>query len=174
MPQQPVKGYRALREGRFSQPGGLYFITFCAHERAPGLATTLIAPAILAELAALQTDEIWSLHCGTIMPNHIHLLIELGLSLPLGKAVARLKAKTSPFLRIAGLKWQPGYFDHRLRHQESLLPYFTYTYLNPYRANLLPADEKWPWFLSSPKDEDWFLPMLNQQLPEPTWLTDLP
>jgi REP element-mobilizing transposase RayT len=108
------------------------------------------------------------------MLDHVYLLIELGPLLPLGKAVARLKAKTSPLLRADGLKWQPGYFDHRLRPHENLLPYFIYTYLNPYRANLLPAEEKWPRFLGASQDRDWFLPMLNDYLPEPAWLTHLP
>lgn len=170
----PAKGYRALREGRFSQPSGTYFITFCTHDRAPDLTAPPIAPAIIAELDALQADQIWTLHCGTLMPDHVHLLIELGPILTLGKAVSRLKAKTSPVLRAAGLKWQPGYFDHRLRSHENLLPYFIYTYLNPYRATLLPTDEKWPWFLSSPADRDWFIPMLNDRLPEPAWLANLP
>ena len=173
-PLPPAKGYRALREGRHSEAGGFYFLTFCALNRLKGLTSAAIASAVIAELDAMHAEEIWTLHCGTIMPDHVHLLIELGQSLTLGKAVARLKAKTAVNLREKGLNWQPGYFDHRLRLHEERLPYFLYTYLNPYRADLLRIEEIWPWFICSPTNHEWFMPLLNQQRPEPTWLTGLP
>ncbi len=173
-PLPPAKGYRALREGRHSEAGGFYFLTFCSLDRLKGLSNAAIASAIIAEIDAMQADEAWTLHCGTIMPDHVHLLIELGQPLSLGKTIARLKAKTAANLRDRGLNWQPGYFDHRLRPREERLPYCHYTHLNPYRADLLRIEEKWPWFICSPTNQKWFVPMLNQELPEPTWLTGLP
>jgi REP element-mobilizing transposase RayT len=108
------------------------------------------------------------------MPDHIHLLIQLGDVLSLGKCIARFKSKTVAALRLEGMAWQPGYFDHRLRSREDRRPYFIYIYLNPYRAGLLLAESVWPGFLCGVQDAQWFMPYLSNGLPEPEWLAGLP
>jgi len=104
----------------------------------------------------------------------VHLLVELGCILPLGRAVARLKSRiqvSDPNCQVA---WQAGYFDHRLRPKEDLLPFYFYIYLNPYRAGLIPAGKSWPWILCHETDRAWFMPLLGNELPEPAWLAALP
>ena len=174
MPLHPTQGYQSLRRGRVSEAGFDYFITFCTADRSHGLSDSKIAEAMLAECRAMQADAVWTLRCGTVMPDHLHLLITLGNKVPLGKAVARLKSRTSALLRAAGLTWQSGYFDHRLRPHEDILPYFLYTYLNPYRAGLISHESEWPWLACKPEDREWFMPLLNHGLPEPEWLMGLP
>lgn len=122
----------------------------------------------------MQNDGLWIVRCATIMPDHLHLLIELRAELTLGKAVARIKSRTAAALRSANLAWQSGYFDHRLRPGESALPYFHYIYLNPYRAKLIATGTEWPWFFCGSEDRAWFLPLLDQGQPLPEWLADLP
>ena len=174
MPTDPAKGYRALRTGRFSATGETYFLTFCTAERAPGLHRDELADEIVGELNLMERECIWAIRCATVMPDHVHLLATLGNRLPLGRAVARLKAKTVSALRRSGLGWQQGYFDHRLRPREDQLGYFHYVFLNPYRAGLIATGDKWPWFVCGNEDEKWFRPLLNQGLPEPEWLSGLP
>jgi len=168
------KGYRALRHGRHSQEGCEYFITFCSEHRQAGLASKNVGPVIMAEIEQMETETIWLLRCAVIMPDHIHLLVRLGEKLTLGKAVARLKAKTNRPLRAVGLRWQAGYFDHQIRPKEDLLPVFLYIYLNPHKAKLLPTDCSWPWFSCGSGDREWFAGYLDKGLPEPTWLAGLP
>lgn len=174
MPFDQAKGYQSLRRGRVSEAGFDYFITFCTADRSPGLSSGNIAEALLAECLAMEANAVWTLRCGTIMPDHLHLLITLGNKLSLGKSVARLKSRTAALLRLSGLAWQNGYFDHRLRPHEDILPYFHYTFLNPYRAGLISDTLKWPWLILGPEDREWFMPLLNHALPEPEWLKGLP
>jgi REP element-mobilizing transposase RayT len=174
MPLDLTKGYQALRRGRHSTPGASYFITFCTADRATGLTGIQVGQAIQGEWHVMENDGQWIVRCATIMPDHLHLLIELGAKLTLGKAVARIKSRTAAALRSANLAWQSGYFDHRLRPGESALPYFHYVYLNPYRAKLMATDAEWPWFFCGPEDRAWFMPHLDRGLPLPEWLADLP
>jgi len=104
------------------------------------------------------------------MPDHFHLLVELGAKLSLEKAVSRLKAKTSADLRTAGVGWERGFFDRRLRAADDVLDVFLYIYLNPYRAGLCARTESWPWFHCHPDDWAWFRDYLDVDRPPPQWL----
>jgi len=174
MALDPHKGYRSLLHGRSSQSGSDYFVTFCTEKRLGGLSTAEIAPSILAELHRMETEGVWFSRCAVVMPDHIHLLIQLADKLTLGKAVARLKAKSGSVLKAAGVRWQDGYCEHHMRPKEDRLPVFLYIYLNPYRAGLLPARKVWPWFVCGEEDRAWFMPMLDRGLIEPAWLANLP
>ena len=104
------------------------------------------------------------------MPDHLHLLVELASRLSLSQAVARLKAKTRAALESCHARWQPSFFDHRLRPGDSLLGVMLYIYLNPYRKHLLPVSATWPWFVCHADDWIWFKGHLADDLPEPEWL----
>jgi putative transposase len=155
-------------------PNAEYFVTFCTEYRQKGLITPAVAEPILDELRAMQAEQLVSVRCATVMPDHVHALVRTGDSLSLGRVVARWKAQTVTALHAAGLKCQRGFHEHRLRPDEARLPFFLYTFLNPYRAGLLEAKETWPWFVCSDDDREWFLPYLSAGLPEPAWLADLP
>ena len=175
MALDPSKGYRALRHGRHSRDGVEYFVTFCTDQRQTVLASEAAAPVILAEIQKMETEGIWVMRCAVIMPDHVHMLFQLGSSLTLGRAIARLKSKSLLGLKVGGgSHWQAGYFEHRLRPDENPLPLFLHIHLNPYKAGLLPASSVWPWYRCRKEDMDWFSSYLNQGLPEPTWLNGLP
>jgi putative transposase len=174
MALDPNKGDRSLLRGRTSQAGAEYVLTFCTELRRNGLTSPEVARHILGELDRMTTDAIWSPRSAVIMPDHVHLLVQLGDKLSLGRAIARLKAKSGQFLKQAGIQWQDGYYEHRLRSHEDPLPVFLYIYLNPYRAGLLSSDQRWPWFTCSEPDRSWFTSLLDQGLPEPDWLSGLP
>jgi putative transposase len=170
VPPDPTKGHAALRRGRVSTPDATYFLTVCTDRRATGLTDPEVAAKILGEMQAAQTDDVWSVRCAVIKPDHVPLLIELGPRLPLGKAVSRLKAKTSAVLRGKGLAWERDFFDHRLRARDDVLDVFLYIYLNPYRASLCRRDEAWPWFYCRPDARAWFREYLDTDRPPPEWL----
>lgn len=170
MLRNPAKGHAALRRGRVSTPNAAYFLTVCTDHRAAGLTEPPIASRILDEMRAMQAGGVWSVRCAVIMPDHSHLLIELGAKLSLEKAVSRLKAKTSAALRRNGMAWERGFFDHRLRVGDDVLDVFLYIYLNPYRAGLTERTQQWPWFLCRPDDWVWFRNFLDADRPPPEWL----
>lgn len=134
------------------------------------LHTAEVAVAISAELDAMSTDGTWTVRCSTIMPDHVHMLIRLGGRLSLARAMQRFKAKTAAALRAAGCDWERGFFDRRLRPDDERLPIFLYIYLNPYRARLLQAPEKWSHFRCCGEDWTWFQHELARDLPPPEWL----
>ena len=118
----------------------------------------------------MSADETWLLRCAVVMPDHLHLFIELGTRLPLAKAVQRLKAKTSASLRSAKLQWARGFFDRKLRPDDELLPLFLYIYLNPYRADLVTSDQSWAQYFCCEADWNWLKGHLDQGRPIPVWL----
>jgi putative transposase len=161
------KGHAALRRGRLSHSSADYFLTLCAEARHVGLTTKSVAEVILNESRAMAADGTWALHTAVIMPDHIHLLVVLGERLPLGKAVQRLKAKTSAGLRFAGLAWERSFFDRRLRPNDDRLAVFRYIHLNPYRAGLIAASEQWPHYYCRAEEWSWFKELLHLDRPCP-------
>ena len=129
MTPEPGKGYQALRDGRHSQDGSVYFVTFCSAQRLVGLTKDSVGSVILAEIQEMDAEAVWTLRCAVIMPDHVHLLFRLGGKLSLGKAIARLKSKSSATLSAGGLRWQTGYFEHHMRPKEDPLPVFIYVWL---------------------------------------------
>jgi REP element-mobilizing transposase RayT len=104
------------------------------------------------------------------MPDHLHVLFTLGDSFALSECLRLFKGRLSPVLRRHDLRWQDGYYEHRLRPDEDRLPVFLYIFLNPYRANLLPLSEKWSGYFCTSEDWAWFEPLTNTATPFPEWL----
>lgn len=165
---KPVKGHVALRLGRFSQCGASYFLTICTDQRKPGLAHATLAPKLLE--CADDPPTGWKLRSIVIMPDHVHLLIELTVVPSLSDSVRLFKGRSSVFLREHGLKWQRGSYDHRLRPTDDLLPVFLYILLNPYRADLLRPTETWQGYYCCADDWTWFKDMTSASSPLPEWL----
>ena len=163
-------GYSALRRGRYSAPGFSYFLTICVADRSAVLTVPPIGAASQTEIQLISDAGAWRVHAFTLMPDHLHLVVELGGRLSLSQAVGRLKSKTRPALTAGHARWQQGYFDHRLKTDDSLLPVLLYVYLNPYRKGLVKVTERWPWFYCHADDWTWFKHHLADDLPEPEWM----
>ena len=163
----PIKGHAALRRGRCSAPGATYFLTLCTANKRLGLTSDPVARSIHQEIPAMEAAGTCSGRCHVVMPDHLHALIVLGNRLPLARTIQRLKAKTSSGLNSAGLAWERGFFDHKLRADEPVGPVFRYIYLNPYRANLIPNSERWPHYHCAAEDWQWFSQQLDRELPIP-------
>ena len=85
---KPLRGYEALRRHRWSQRGFSYFVTLCTDHRKVGLDSDNVASVIRNELEACTGDGYWRLRGAVIMPDHLHLLVELTGDLPLGRILA--------------------------------------------------------------------------------------
>jgi putative transposase len=170
MKQESRRGYGALRVGRWSQNGADYFLTGCLQRPATGLATASLAEQVRDKLHALETAGHWRLRTYVLMPDHFHLLVTLGAASELSDTVRLFKGPLAPVLRTHHLKWQPSFYDHRLRAAEEVLPTFLYVFLNPYEARLVTAGEKWPWYYCAAEDWEWFEAMTSESLPFPEWL----
>lgn len=94
----------------------------------------------------------------------------LGAAISLPECLRHFKGPLSPVFRREGLRWQSGYYEHRMRAEEDRLSVFLYVFLNPYRAKLLPPDQKWPGYFCTEEDWAWFGPLTNSDTPFPEWL----
>ncbi len=169
----PMRGYSSLRLGRWSGEGCNYFVTFCTLHRATSLAVPEIINACAVQRQAMESDRAWMVRAWMIMPDHVHLLFELGSRLALGRAMARFKSKTSASLRSLGLAWQPGYFEHRLRSPEELRPILYYLLMNPVVAGLGGRGENWPGFYCCAQDWSWFGGYAREAVLQPAWLSNV-
>lgn len=91
-----------------------------------------------------DTREIWYLELMLLMPDHLHALIAIDGESSLSEITSNFKRVTS---RFAGVRWQRNFFDHRLRHDESLEEKARYIANNPIRAGLMQKSEKWLYLL---------------------------
>ncbi|SRR6266567_7658897 len=77
-----------------------------------------------------------------LMPDHLHALIGVDGKTSLAQLIRGYKRITA---KIAGIKWQRNFFDHRLRHDESFAEKFAYICQNPVRAGLISTEHDWPY-----------------------------
>jgi REP element-mobilizing transposase RayT len=108
---------------RFHQGHSLYFLTFCTFKRKKLLHLSGI-PEFLIEELHFYSRKIKSLIAYTIMPDHIHLIIEVEEAEMVSDFLRDFKKYTSIEIRrmlipqsieIKGRLWQPGTMDHMIR-----------------------------------------------------------
>jgi len=80
------------------------------------------------------------------MPDHLHMLIGVPGDAQLSNLIRNFKRITT---RIANISWQRNFFDHRLRHDESLDEKAAYIRANPVRAGLIAEGEEWPYAIDA-------------------------
>lgn len=163
---RPGHGHEALRRWRVSVPNRTYFITACTHERQPLFALPAAATEVFVCLRALDPAHI-GLIASVVMPDHLHGLFRLTGSEPLHAVMKRFRGssaqKLNSLLERTGAVWQRGYFDRRLRLDDSLEQILRYMWLNPPTpgANFRCERETWQWFRTC----------IDGPNEYPTWLT---
>jgi putative transposase len=83
----------------------------------------------------------WWLDLILLMPDHVHLLAAFPADKEMAVVVKEWKSYTA---KAAGVRWQRGFFDHRLRREESLRDKADYILHNPVRKGLVAQPEDWP------------------------------
>jgi len=121
-----------------------YFITVCCQTRGSNqLCTPAVAEKLLTAVRHYHEQLRWHVSLWLLMPDHLHALISCPREEDPVKTVAAWKRFTA---RVAGVVWQRGFFDHRLRNDESLEEKAHYIRMNPVRKNLVTRPEDWPHF----------------------------
>lgn len=128
--------------------GQVFFLTICCRPRGRNQLAHQIAWAAVLE-TCLKYEELgyWYMRRVLAMPDHLHALVSFPREALMGRRVASLKAWTA---KVAGIEWQTGFFDHRIRHDESLEEKSRYIALNPVRAGLCETPEAWPYAWKRP------------------------
>jgi REP element-mobilizing transposase RayT len=84
-----------------------------------------------------------------LMPDHFHLLVELGPGAHLATLMKSLKSVTALEVgRVIGRKgiWQHGFHDHALRRSEDLRNAARYIVANPVRAGIVGSVARYPFW----------------------------
>ena len=120
----------------------LYFVTFTTRDRRAIL--SLDAAQLALQRYACRGIDKFNVALGryVIMPDHVHLFVRGDRTFTLSSWIGGLKRAMSVALKLPGL-WQPGFFDHILRSDESYAEKWNYVRDNPVRAGLVKAADDW-------------------------------
>ena len=140
-PNNFEQGQRALRKGRASLAGQIYFLTTATMYRRPIFRDFQVSNSVCK---ALHQPWLWrdsKLMAWVLMPDHWHGLVQLGSGENLSTLIGRFKAITARAVpehaRVNGWLWGRGFHDRALRTDEGLRDTARYLIGNPLRAGLV-------------------------------------
>jgi putative transposase len=136
-----------LSHDAYAIEGSAWHVTICAHK---DLGSPFADPTVgLRIVNSLESGiryrgSIPHLIC--VMPDHVHLLIEVR-SLNLVDLIARIKSESTQVWWRCGGKgklWQKNFHDHGIRESEDFEAIATYILQNPVRKELVERWEDYP------------------------------
>lgn len=144
-----ASGYKTLRKGRRSISGQIYLVTTICANRDPYFNHAETARVVAAKVTE---PDLWGdsrLLCWVLMPDHMHMLIELGQARTLSALMRRVKSVSALVAHRctggSGQFWMPGFHDHALCEAESLRETAGYILWNPVRAGLVEVPREYPY-----------------------------
>ena len=119
----------------------VFFITICCTPKDENqLCTPEVSGGIFESVAFRQSRGDWWVQLLLLMPDHLHALV----SFPSDKDMTTVISPSKEFLaKKLSIRWQPHFFDHRLRSGESLRDKADYILNNPVRRGLIARTEDW-------------------------------
>ena len=140
---------RRLSEWDYSSPG-MYFVTFCTYEKKRILGSVRSETMHLSKygmackkviLENASSSHGYTIEKYVIMPNHIHLLIQLSPTkdASLGNIIGYLKSAMTKSCHSLGFKgsiWQISFHDHIVRNPQDLERIYEYITNNPKKWEL--------------------------------------
>ena len=143
-----MHGYSQLRLGRQSIDNQVYLLTFTTHMRVKHFLkwenAKCLSQCIESETILKQSKTL----CWVVMPNHVHILMQLGNSDTISNYIRRLKAGAKRQLLINDKLWAKGFDDRAIRKESELLPAARYIVANPLRAGLVKSVKDYPFWNS--------------------------
>ena len=119
-----------------------WFVTICCQPRGLNqLANPVTAAVYRGALAFYEARGLIRPTVSVLMPDHLHVVAQFDHRKGMARAVADLKQHLA---RHAGVSWQKGFFDHRLRGEHEVAEKCRYVRNNPVRAGLCAAPSDWP------------------------------
>jgi len=141
--------HERLQRGRWSESSRIYLVTTATFERRPVFRDFAAASIVAHEICAGDVAGHWRGIAWVVMPDHVHLLLELReASLP--RAAGWLKGRTSRLIRrrclVPGPVWQGGFHDHAVRREEDIRALARYVCVNPIRAGIVTTLRDYPFW----------------------------
>ena len=104
-------------------------------------------------LGSLVAEHRFKLHDFVVMPNHVHLLIEVGSDMTVEKAMQLIKGRFSYRLShefgYKGEVWQRGFTEVQVLNKQNFEAHRAYIAANPVKAGLASTAEEYPFCFCS-------------------------
>ncbi len=104
---------------------------------------------ILADTLHLFDGERYRLISYCIMPNHVHVMIEVAPGWTLSKILHSWRSfsaqKANQILGRRGIFWMEEYYDRYIRNEEHFANVLEYIRMNPVKGGLVSNSSEWPW-----------------------------
>ena len=140
---------RRLPSFDYSDPTQVYFVTTCARRETVPFLDDRLAEVVVASLSWLRSERSVRLYAYCLMPDHLHLLVQLGAAdETLGALVGSVKrftTRASWGMGYVGQLWQPRFYDHVMRTHEDGRRMAQYILDNPVRRGLTGEAESYSW-----------------------------
>jgi len=134
-----------LRKARVSIPNQIYLVTFVTHGRLHHFQDFHCARLMIRTMKKSRGINTLAF---TVMPDHVHWLIQLGEQLSLSRVLQSLKSVSAKQLNShlgrTGRFWQDGFHEHALRKEENVIDAARYIVANPLRAGLVSSVGDYP------------------------------
>jgi len=99
-------------------------------------------------LRSLVAERKFELHDFVIMPDHVHLLIEVSNDMTIEKAMQLIKGRFSHRLShelgYKGEVWQRGFTEEQVMNRESFEMHRVYIAQNPVKAGMVASADEFP------------------------------
>lgn len=120
----------------------VFLLTICAkNRRSKPLATEGVSARLIEAARHYHAEGKWWMHAVVVMPDHLHMVASFG-----GEMTTIVPAWKRWTARETGVVWQKGFFEHRIRHDESLREKMDYVLMNPVRAGLVEDWQDWEFY----------------------------
>ncbi|MGH8104731.1 MAG: REP-associated tyrosine transposase [Arenimonas sp.] len=143
-------GHQALRKGRVSIPNQIYLITVCCNNKEKLFLDENAARVLSSTLHRVLQNQNSKILAWVVMPDHMHLALQLGEHETLGKTMNRINSCSAiainKVIKRHSPVWQGAYHDHALRDDEQLFAAIKYLISNPIRAGLVERLGDYPYW----------------------------
>ncbi|MBP6507456.1 MAG: transposase [Opitutaceae bacterium] len=116
----------------------------CDRAQTPVLTDPALADRLLESVGQYHATRRWWCGLFLLMPDHWHALLAFPREPGMSQTVRQWKSFQA---RRHGVRWQDGYFDHRIRGKEELAVKWHYIRQNPVVKGWCAQKEDWPWFV---------------------------
>jgi len=117
-----------------------FFLTLCCQERGVvSLTEPALTVALMESIRRSHERMDWFVHLVVLMPDHLHGIFSFPERITsMNTSVTNWKRLTA---REFGIRWQKGFFDHRLRGPNAWDEKAAYIRMNPVRGGLCSKSE---------------------------------
>lgn len=137
------------RAARIVTKNGCYHIITRGNQKQPVFKETQDFEKYLAILTKYRKEYKFKLYCFCLMPNHVHLIIEVSKPSLLSKIMKCLNLSYTRYFNFkyekVGHLWQDRFKSKIIEKDSYLLECINYIECNPLRASLTQAIEEYPW-----------------------------